>query len=189
MDDTPVAAGSPRHDNPVDSGPESAAGAAPPRVAIIAAMARGRVIGAGNRMPWHLPADLKRFKALTTGKTVLMGRRTAESLGRALPNRTNLVLTRAGHVPFAGMQAVSTLDEARELAGDELFVIGGGEIYALTLPLATRMHLTHVDTEVAGADAHFPPFDPAQWRIESREAHAADAAHAFAFEFTDYVRA
>ena len=118
-----------------------------------------------------------------------MGRRTAESLGRALPKRTNLVLTRSGFVPFDGMQAVSTLDEARAIAGDdELCVIGGGEIYALTLPLAARLHLTHVDTVVAGADAHFPAFDAAQWRVEQREAHAADARHAFAFEFVDYAR-
>jgi dihydrofolate reductase len=156
---------------------------------LVAALDRNGAIGKGNALPWHLPADLKRFKALTLGKTLLMGRRTAESLGRALPKRTNLVLTRSGYVPFDGMQPVATLDEARAIAGDgELLVIGGGEIYALTLPLATRMHLTHVDTEVAGADAHFPAFDPAQWRIESREAHAGDAAHAFAFEFVYYVR-
>jgi dihydrofolate reductase len=157
---------------------------------LVAALDRKGAIGKGNALPWHLPDDLKRFKALTVGRTLLMGRRTAESLGRALPKRTNLVLTRSGYVPFAGMRAVASMDEARAIAGDAgLVVIGGGEIYALTLPLATRMHLTHVDTEVAGADAHFPPFDPAQWRVGSREAHAADAAHAFAFEFVDYERA
>jgi dihydrofolate reductase len=155
---------------------------------LVAAIDRHQAIGRGNALPWHLPADLKRFKALTTGKTVLMGRRTAESLGRALPNRTNLVLTRAGHVPFAGMQAVSTLDEARELAGDELFVIGGGEIYALTLPLAARLHLTHVETVVADADAFLPPLDASAWRVQSREAHPADDRHAFAFEFVDYAK-
>jgi dihydrofolate reductase len=156
---------------------------------LVAALDRNGAIGKGNALPWHLPDDLRRFKALTLGRTLLMGRRTAESLGRALPKRTNLVLTRSGYVPFDGMQAVSTLDEARAIAGEgELMVIGGGEIYALTLPLATRLHLTHVDTEVAGADAHFPAFDATQWRVESREAHAADSAHAFAFEFVDYAR-
>jgi dihydrofolate reductase len=156
---------------------------------LVAALDRRGAIGKGNALPWHLPDDLRRFKALTLGKTLLMGRRTAESLGRALPKRTNLVLTRSGFVPFAGMQAIPTLDEARAIAGDgELVVIGGGEIYALTLPLATRLHLTHVDTEVAGADAHFPAFDPADWQVEARAAHAADAAHAHAFEFVDYVR-
>jgi len=155
---------------------------------LVAALDRNRAIGKGNALPWHLPADLKRFKALTLGRTLLMGRRTAESLGRALPGRTNLVLTRTGHAPFAGMQAVSTLDEARALAGDELFVIGGGEIYALTLPLAVRMHLTQVDTVVDGADAHFPDFDEAQWQVTSVATHAADERHAHAFAFVDYVR-
>ena len=156
---------------------------------LIAALDRNLAIGKGNALPWHLPDDLKRFKALTLGKTLLMGRRTAESLGRALPNRTNLVLTRSRYVPFDGMQAVASLDEARAIAGaGELLVIGGGEIYALTLPLAARLHLTHVDTEVGDADAFFPAFDLSQWRVEQREAHAADARHAFAFEFVDYAR-
>ena len=156
---------------------------------LVAALDRNGAIGKGNALPWHLPDDLKRFKALTLGKTLLMGRRTAESLGRALPRRTNLVLTRSGFVPFDGMQAVATLDEARAIAGgDELVVIGGGEIYALTLPMATRLHLTHVDTEVVDADAYFPAFDLAAWRIESRQSHAVDASHAFAFEFVDYAR-
>jgi dihydrofolate reductase len=158
-------------------------------LALIAALDREGAIGKGNALPWHLPDDLRRFKALTLGKTVLMGRRTAESLGRALPRRTNLVLTRSRYTPYAGMQAVGSLEEAVSLAGgEELAVIGGGEIYVLTLPLATRLHLTHVDTVVECADAHFPAFDPRQWRVENREAHAADAKHAFAFEFVDYVR-
>jgi dihydrofolate reductase len=159
-------------------------------LALIAALDRNLAIGKGNALPWHLPDDLRRFKALTLGRTVLMGRRTAESLGRALPKRTNLVLSRSRYTPFEGMTAVGTLQEAIDLAGgDGLAVIGGGEIYALTLPLATRMHLTHVDTVVADADAFFPAFDPSHWRVERREAHAADATHAFAFEFVDYARA
>jgi dihydrofolate reductase len=157
---------------------------------LVAALDRRLAIGKGNALPWHLPDDLKRFKALTLGKTVLMGRRTAESIGRALPKRTNLVLTRSGFVPFAGMQPVASIDDARAIAGDgELVVIGGGEVYSLTLPMAARLHLTHVDTAVEGADAHFPAFDAADWRVESRESHPADAKHAFAFEFVDYVRA
>ena len=157
-------------------------------VALVAALDRRFAIGKGNALPWHLPDDLKRFKALTLGKTILMGRRTAESLGRALPKRTNLVLTRSGFVPFAGMQPVASLDAALEVAGGELVVIGGGEIYALTLPIATTLHLTHVDTVVEDADAHFPAFDPAAWTVTQREAHAADERHAFAFEFVDYRR-
>ncbi|KAF1711147.1 diacylglycerol kinase [Pseudoxanthomonas kalamensis DSM 18571] len=163
------------------------------KISLIAALDRNRAIGRGNAMPWHLPDDFRHFKVLTLGKPVLMGRKTAESLGRALPGRTNLVLTRNGQVPFEGMRAVASVDEALALAAesgaDELCVIGGAEIYALLLPLATNMHLTHVDAEVANADAFIPAFDPAQWRVLSRRPHAADSRHAYAFEFVDYVRA
>ena len=159
-------------------------------LSLLAALDRGHAIGKGGGLPWHLPADLKRFKQLTLGKPILMGRRTAESLGRALPGRRNLVLTRSGQVPFVGMQAVASLDAAiSSIAGEpELWVIGGGEVFAETLPLAARMHLTWVDTEVAGADAFFPRFDAAQWRVAARDRHPADAQHAFAFEFVDYER-
>jgi dihydrofolate reductase len=159
---------------------------------LVAALDRRNAIGRDNDLPWRLPDDLKRFKALTLGKPVLMGRRTAQSLGRALPGRLNLVLTRSGQVPFAGMRAVASLEVARQLAAEtsatELCVIGGGEIYTLCLPLAKRMHLTFVDTVVEGADAFFPPFMAAQWRVTAREPHAADAKHAFGFEFVDYER-
>ena len=161
-------------------------------VSLIAALDRNFAIGRGNALPWHLPDDLRRFKALTLGKPVLMGRKTAESLGRALPKRRNLVLTRGGRVPFAGMQAVASLDEATaQAAGEagELCVIGGGEVYALALPQATQLHLTWVDTTVDQADAFFPRFDPTDWREVARVAHPADATHAHAFAFVDYVRA
>lgn len=164
----------------------------PVAIALIAALDRHRAIGRGNALPWRLPDDLKRFKALTLGRPVLMGRRTAESLGRALPGRRNLVMTRGTCVPFAGMEAVGSLAEAVAGAGaegaDTLCVIGGGEIYALALPLATRMHLTHVDTRVENADAFFPAFDAARWRVAERESRPADARHAHAFAFVDYVR-
>lgn len=161
-------------------------------LSLIAALDRAFAIGKGNALPWHLPDDLRRFKALTLGKPVLMGRRTADSLGRALPGRRNLVLTRSGRAPFPAMEAVASLDEAlRDAGGDaeELCVIGGGDIFALALPRASRMHLTHVDTQVDGADAFFPRFDPRRWRVTHREGHPPDAAHAWAFEFVDYVRA
>ncbi|WP_226470373.1 dihydrofolate reductase [Luteimonas panaciterrae] len=160
-------------------------------IALIAALDRRGAIGEGNALPWHLPDDLKRFKQLTLGKPVLMGRKTAQSLGRALPGRRNLVLTRSGQVPFEGMEAVASLEEARVATQDSeaLCVIGGGEIYALTLPAATVLHLTHVDTIVEGADAFFPEFDRDAWGAVSREPHAADAKHAFAFEFVEYRRA
>lgn len=157
---------------------------------LIAALDRNRAIGRDNALPWHLPDDLRRFKALTLGKPVLMGRKTAESLGRALPGRLNLVLTRCGRGPFAGMHAVDSVDAALRLAAEdgasELFVIGGGEVYSLCLPRASRMHLTHVDTVTEGADAFFPAFDGARWKRGPREAHAADARHPHAFEFVDY---
>ncbi len=162
------------------------------RLSLIAALDRNFAIGRDNGLPWHLPDDLKRFKSLTLGKPVLMGRKTAESLGRALPGRTNLVLTRGGTVPFAGMQAVASIDDARAVAvadgASELCVIGGGEIYELALPFAERMHLTFVDTAIDGADAFFPQFDVAQWRVVARETHPADVKHAFAFENVDYAR-
>jgi dihydrofolate reductase len=121
-----------------------------------------------------------------------MGRKTAESLGRALPGRLNLVLTRSGQVPFEGMQAVASLGEAVARAeqdgAPELCVIGGGEVYRLALARADVLHLTHVDTEVEGADAFFPAFDAAEWQVVVREPHTVDARHAFAFEFVDYRR-
>jgi dihydrofolate reductase len=156
-------------------------------ITLIAALDRNRAIGVDNTMPWHLPDDLRRFKALTLGRTVLMGRRTAESLGRALPKRRNLVLTRSARAPFDGMEPVAGLDAA--LAEDpNLVVIGGGEIYALALPFAQHMHLTHVDTALERADAHFPAWDDFAWKETAREHHAADAKHAYAFDFVDYER-
>ena len=162
------------------------------RISLIAALDRHHAIGKGNDLPWRLPDDLKRFKALTLGKPVLMGRKTAQSLGRALPGRTNLVLTRSGNVPFESMQAVDSVEMAIDVASstgaDELCVIGGGEIYALTLPIADTLHLTHVDTVVEQADAFFPQFELADWIVTAREKHEVDAKHPVAFEFLDYSR-
>ena len=162
------------------------------RISLVAALDRHRAIGRDNDLPWRLPDDLKRFKALTLGKPVLMGRRTAESLGRALPGRLNLVLTRSGTVPFEGMRAVASVDEALGIAetqgAEELCVIGGGEVYALTLGRADILHLTEVDTVVEDAHAFFPAFDPAEWREITREPHPTDARHALAFDFVEYHR-
>lgn len=156
---------------------------------LVAAMDRARAIGRDDALPWHLPADLRRFKALTLGGQVLMGRRTAESIGRALPGRGNLVLTRSGRAPFPDQRPVASLAQARALAGDApLFVAGGGEVYALALPQASAMHLTLVDTLVDGADAHFPAWEPGQWRVCGEQAHPADDRHAHAFRFVDLVR-
>lgn len=165
--------------------------AVPTKLALIAALDRNGAIGRDNALPWRLSADLQRFKALTLGHPILMGRKTAESLGRALPGRRNLVMTRSGQVPFAQMQAVPDLAQALAIAaadGEQLWVIGGGEIYALTLPLATHLHLTRVDTVVDGADAFFPPLDWRQWRLVQREEHRADARNQFDVVFEDYRR-
>lgn len=160
-----------------------------PRVALIAAHDRRRAIGHDGKLPWHLPDDLQRFKTLTLNKTLLMGRKTAQSLGRALPKRRNLVLTRSGWVPFADMEAVASLDQALAMATDELWVIGGGEIYTLCLPIAQSLHLTLVDTAIDVADAYFPEFNARDWRESSRTAHAVDPNHLHAFSFVDYMRA
>ena len=157
-------------------------------VSLIAALDRRRAIGWRNQLPWSLPDDLQRFKALALGHAILMGRKTAESIGRALPGRRNLVLTRRGDAPCAGMIAVASLDEAMAQAGDRLFVIGGGEVYALALPFADMLHLTHVEVELPQADAWFPDFDGSQWDARLDRAHPADARHAHAFRFVDYRR-
>lgn len=162
----------------------------PLSICVIAALDRNRAIGRDGAMPWHLPDDLKRFKQLTLGKPVLMGRKTALAIGRALPGRRNLVLTRSGAAPFPDQQVVASLDAALAVAnGSGLMVIGGGEIYALTLPYATRLHLTHVDCTAENPDAFFPPYDVRDWHEITRTHHAADAKHEFAFEFVDYARA
>ena len=159
-------------------------------LSLIAALDRNYAIGRDGAMPWHLPDDLKRFKQLTWAKPVLMGRKTALAIGRPLPGRRNLVLTRSGAAPFADQEAVASIAAAIAAAGDvELCVIGGGEVYALALPRATRLHLTWIDTEARDVDAFFPRFDARQWRETLRIAHAAAARHELAFEFVDYERA
>jgi dihydrofolate reductase len=158
-----------------------------PSIVLLAALDRNLAIGRGGAMPWHLPDDLKRFKSRTLGKPVLMGRKTALAIGRALPDRPNLVMTRANEAPYLGQRVVHSLDQALEFArGTKLVVIGGGEVYALALPRATQLWLTWVDTATPDADTFFPVFDPKLWRETAREHHAADAKHAFAFDFVDY---
>ena len=156
-------------------------------VVLVAALDRRGGIGRDGTLPWHLPDDLRRFKAITSGRTVLMGRRTADAIGRALPNRRNLVLTRRAALPYAGMEAVASFDEALRVARDDLVVIGGGEVYALALPHATRLDLTFVDADV-GADTFFPAYDAREWREVSRAHHPADAKHAYAYDVVELVR-
>ena len=163
--------------------------AAPLRVSLIVAMANDRVIGRGNALPWRLPADLRRFKSLTLGKPVLMGRRTFESIGRPLSGRVNLVLTRDAHWAVEGTVPVRTLAEALEKARDspELMVIGGAAVYALALPLAQRLYLTQVHADLPG-DTFFPAFDPREWRDIERSAQPADERHAYALTFLTLER-
>lgn len=163
----------------------------PSKISLLAALDRNRAIGRNGAMPWHLPDDLKRFKALTLGKSVLMGRKTALAIGRPLPGRPNLVLTRANEPPYPGQHVVHSLDEALAAAADagELVVVGGGEIYALTMPCATHLLLTWIDAKTPDADTFFPAFDPRDWRETARVHHPADARHALAFDFVDYERA
>ena len=155
-----------------------------PGTTLIAAVARNNVIGLGNAMPWRLPEDLKRFKALTLGHPIVMGRKTWESLGRPLPGRTNIVISRDPAFTPPGATAAGSLEAALAAAAatgtDETFLIGGAEIYAQALPLAHRLRLTMIDCEFEG-DAFFPPWDAADWRETHREQHHADAGFDYAF--------
>ncbi|HEX4895935.1 MAG TPA: dihydrofolate reductase [Solimonas sp.] len=155
-------------------------------LSLIAAMDRNRLIGREGQLPWRLPNDLKFFKRNTVGKTVLMGRKTWDSLGRALPDRENWVLTRDPGFSAPGARVFHDLDTALAAhargGGGELMVIGGAELYRQLLPRATRLYLTEVDAAVAG-DAWFPDFDRAAWRLVSEEAHPADERHAWPYRF------
>ena len=159
------------------------------RVSFVVAAAENGVIGSDNQLPWRLPDDLKRFKALTLGKPVLMGRKTFESIGKPLPGRTNIVLTRARDLALPGCVVVNSLPQALEAAGAaaELAVIGGADVYAQALSSADVIHLTRVHATIEG-DAVFPALDPHQWAERLIEHHPADERHAFAFSFVDLER-
>ena len=158
-------------------------------------MAENRVIGRNNALPWHLPADLKRFKALTMGHAVIIGRKTFAAIGRALPGRRWIVLTRDARWRREGVVTAGDLDAAiAALAGEgeegeegEVFVAGGAEVYLLTLPRADRLYVTIVHAAVEG-DTRFPALDPAAWRLVEDERHEADERHAFAYSFRRYER-
>ena len=159
-------------------------------ISIIAAVARNMAIGRGNKLIYWLPNDLRRFKALTTGHTIIMGRRTFQSLPKgALPNRRNIVLTRSGK-EFPGAETYSSLREALDscLPSEEVFVIGGATVYAEALPLADRLCLTEVDDEPEGADAFFPQVSSDLWKVSSREEHGKDEKHDYTYTVTDYIR-
>lgn len=155
---------------------------------VIAAVARNRAIGLDNKLLYWLPNDLRRFKALTTGHTIIMGRRTFESLPKgALPNRRNIVLTRSQQ-QFPGAETFPTLTAALAAcqADEEVYIIGGASVYRQALPLADRLCLTEIDDTPQEADAFFP--DYSDWVVEREETHEPDERHAYRYRFVDYVR-
>lgn len=163
-------------------------------IALVAAMDAAGLIGVGGRLPWHLPADLAHFRALTMGGVVVMGRKTYESLGRPLAGRQNVVVTRrlpanpSGAVSWTTAPRTAVLDRASRCG--KVFVIGGASVFALALPLADTLHLTRIaHTFPAGAGAvHFPPWNPAAWRLLSSETRAPDAANEWAMTFERWER-
>ncbi|MCB1665103.1 MAG: type 3 dihydrofolate reductase [Pseudomonadales bacterium] len=160
------------------------------KLALIWAMARNRTIGRNNALPWHLSEDLKYFKRVTMGKPVIMGRKTWDSIGRPLPGRTNIVITRDSAFRAEGAKVVNTLEQALSVAesvgiidgSEEVVVMGGEQIYALALPKADRLYMTEVHADVDG-DAHFPEFDRTQWQELARENHAAAGPNPYDYSF------
>lgn len=158
-------------------------------ISIIVAASTNNVIGAQGELPWRLSDDLKRFKQLTMGKPIVMGRRTFESIGRPLPGRQNIVITRQPGYDAAGCDVVASPAAALAAAADaaEAMIIGGSQVYELFLPKASRLYLTRVHVDIEG-DAYFPDFDETAWHLLSSEAHEASDANDFAFDFMTYER-
>lgn len=160
-----------------------------PNLSIIAALSDNRVIGRDNQLPWRMPADLAHFKRLTMGKPIIMGRCTWESLPGLLPHRTHVVVTRDRDYVVEGGLVVHSIQQALELVGDveEMMVVGGANLYAQTLPLASRMYLTVVHDFFDG-DTAFPDYEEAEWQEVSRQSHAADARNPHAYSFLTLAR-
>lgn len=159
------------------------------RLSIIVAMSRNRVIGRDGGLPWKLSADLQRFKKLTMGHPIIMGRKTFDSIGRILPGRTSIVISRQPSYHLDGALTARSLQEAIQAAGnaDEVFVIGGGEVYSQALPLADRLYVTAVQTDSQG-DTFFPELDGTQWRLVEETTHPADAKNSFPLRFLVFDR-
>jgi len=158
-------------------------------VTLIAAMSKNRVIGRDNGLIWHMPKDLKRFKKLTSGHHVIMGRKTFESMNKPLPNRINIVITRQSDYHAPGCLVVSTMEEALSKAeGDaKPYVIGGGEIYKMSLPYARRIELTLVQENFDG-DTYFPEWDESQWELIEQEEHKPDENNPYPFQYLTYQK-
>lgn len=164
-----------------------------PTIALLVAAAENAVIGRQGQLPWHLPLDLQHFKKLSQGHPVLMGRRTFESIGRPLPGRANIVITRQQGWLAPGCEVAHSLPQALALAAtkpgaDLICVIGGGEIYRAALPAVDVVYLTEVHLTVPDGDAFFPALPPTEWREEARERHEADEKHACPFSFVTLRR-
>ena len=160
-------------------------------ISIIVNMARNNAIGLGNQLLYHLPADMKRFKALTTGHAIVMGRKTFESFPKgALPNRRNIVLSHSQGLVLPGAEVFPSLPDALATCHDdeEVFIIGGASVYRQALPLADKLYLTVTDDTPADADAFFPTLDPDHWTVVSTERHPADDRHAVPFTFINCIR-
>ncbi|MBI2312538.1 MAG: dihydrofolate reductase [Betaproteobacteria bacterium] len=163
---------------------------AQPRISIIVAVARNGVIGRDNKLPWHLPADLKYFKALTLGHHLVMGRKTFESIGKALPGRTSVVVTRQPGYRAPGVIVAGSVEQALAAcaADTEVFVIGGAELFAQILERANRLYFTEIQRDFVG-DVLLPEFDRSQWREVSRERHRVDGPGGLEYHFVVYERA
>ncbi len=159
-------------------------------ISLIAGMARGRVIGVENTLPWHLPDDMKHFKQTTLGKPVIVGRKTFESIGKPLPGRKNIIVTRDKHFQQAGCDIANSLEQAIQLAGDvpEIMIIGGAEIYRLALPLATKMYLTFIDITING-DAFFPEWNNAEWQETTRQDFTSMSPDKPSFSIVEFEKA
>ena len=158
-------------------------------ISLIAALDKNHAIGHDNQLPWHLPADLKRFKALTMGKPLIMGRKTYESIGRPLPGRKSIVITSAKNNTPAQVLKASSFEEALELAkpAQEVFIIGGTQVFEIALPIAHKLYLTWIDGEFE-ADTFFPKLNLQDFRLISSERHPASSSNPIAFTFCDYLR-
>ena len=159
------------------------------RVSLIVAISANDVIGVRGELPWRLPDDLRRFKQLTTGKPIVMGRLTYESIGRALPDRQNIIISRNPHYLAPGCDVVDSPDAAIDVANgaEEIMIIGGGHVYREFLPLADRVYLTRVHADIDG-DTFFPEICEDEWQETSRESHPVDEHHAFAFDIIQLDR-
>jgi len=159
-----------------------------PTVSIIVAMAKNRVIGKDNDMPWHLPADLQHFRKVTTGKPIIMGRKTYESIGRPLPKRHNIIISRNRDYKVEGCDVVGSLEEAVAIAGEveELFIIGGGFLYNQTIDSADKLYLTFIDLDVEG-DTFFPEYEHLNIKKIASEQHYKDDNNPYNHEFTEFI--